>query len=1019
MKKSTLALSLLLSCSALTSPMLAQEHFSPTATDQVYDFSGWDERKILDLFYDALQQGRKYPTLEEFAKIGIQESDLAFVRSHVRKRAIMDRTHSLTPNSFKERELWMNLPIGTSKTLGGYPDANFANDVYSIWNYTNIFGQWNHGLFQGAGAVVDAAHKNGTDIYSGIKFFESWTAGSGASSWKNLIITGDSKEPSGYKYVRPLINCLMYFGADGINYNWEDRSYDEDRVVKFHQELYKEAADQNFNNFHIGMYTQNAALTPRLSKALFGDATGKTADCFLNYQSGYFTSSRNMKNSIKVAKDAMGTAQGLYTGTWIVTMNRNWSEVKENPEIGICLWGEHAQSRFFSYNSGADAYEAQENYQRLLERAMSGGNRNPLNLPPVTDGGHNWEFEGQTPPLNKFHGLASFVAERSAIQGKLPFGTHFTLGNGDRYYYKGKTSFNGSWYNMGAQDVVPTYRWYIADANTDHAASNIEVNYTHKDAYIGGSCIRLTGASTDAGTDIVLYNTNLQVSGSDAYVKLALKNMKEGQHASNLSVIIKKQGSDSWIEVPFGDLNGKSWQEKKLAVTGLAQGEVVEKIGLRVKGNDANYKILVGKLELNDNSTVTPAAIKELKVEVKEETQSSMSVKAFWTVDATTGDRSDWNMIYNDEANIDHFELLYKVGENGHVSEIARTSTWSDYVGNIHFNDPADVPYIGVRAVSTDLKSVSPVKWVKVNRASAETLPAAKVEDTYGISAMDPNCDGAQTAREQRYVVSLTTKGATKDLNYTASGPVADGSQYADMRDMVLEVEQGQTVELSFLCNNAKDGLKFCFAGGWMDLDGSGNFNHPKPSKPTQLNPDEELDPMGECIFKLGKLRASSPAFQEGGVKCTFTVPEDAHVGDSRLRIVFSDAWFAGQFLPTGLHAKGFTMDFGVKITGNNPQRGAVDTRDQGEAEEPENLDGVVNGIGEVVSNEVSTAKVEGNVLALNHVEKAWIYSADGKFVKFADHNPASVSLEGLVPGAYLVKMLNNSVMRSSKFIVK
>ena len=1016
MKKTTLALASLLSFSAMTSPIMAQE-MSPTSTDQIYDFSGWDEQKILDLFYNALQQNRQFPTLDEFATIGIQEADLAFVRSHVRKREIMDRSNSLSPNTYKERELWMNIPLGTAKGTGGYPDSNFANDVYSVWNYTNVFGQWNHGLFQGPAAVVDAAHKNGTDIYSGIKFFESWTQGSGAGGWASLIQTFDDNEPSGFKYVRPLINCLRYFGSDGINYNWEDQGYNDPTVIKFHQALYKEAEAQNFKNFHIGMYTANSSLSTRNAGGLFGNQDGKTADCFLNYQGGDFTGSRYMEGSVNTAKQVLGTAQGLYTGVWIVSMNRSWTSLVENPEIGICLWGEHAQSRFFSYNSGADAYEAQENYQRLLERGVSGGNRNPLDLPKVKNGPYNWEFNGTTPPLDNFHGLASHVSERSAIQGNLPFSTHFTLGNGDRYYYKGKTSFNGGWYNMGAQDVVPTYRWYVADANTATAANNIEVNYTHKDAYIGGSCLRLTGKSTAAGTDIVLYQTNLKVSAAGPYVKLALKNLKEGKNASNLMVILKKAGLDEWIEVPYGDLDGKTWQEKEIKISGLSEGETIEKIGLRVKGADDNYMMLVGKLEINDNSQVITSEIADLKVEVKEETQSTMGIKAFWTVNGTQANLEEGALVYNDDVNVDHFELLYKVGENGRVSEIARTTSWADYVGGIRFESADDQPYVGVRAVSTDLKNYSEVKWVKVERAAQDALPAEKQEDSYGVSAMDPNCEGAATARKERYVTELKTTGATADLNYKATGPVADGSQYADMRDMVLEVEQGQEVTLYFKCAAFGDGLKYCFAGGWMDFDGSGDFNHPKPVKGTQLNPAEETDPLGECIFKLGKLRASSPEFQNEGVSCTFTIPEDAHVGDSRLRIVFSDAWFAGQFLPTGLHAKGFTIDFGVKINGDEThQRGAVDTRDQGLADEPQNLEGTQTGI-ETVAGEVSTAKVEGRVLVLDNVEKAWIYSADGKFVKLAETE--TVSLEGLVPGAYVVKMLNKNVFRSSKFVVK
>ena len=76
--------------------------------------------------------------------------------------------------------------------------------------------------------------------------------------------------------------------------------------------------------------------------------------------------------------------------------------------------------------------------------------------------------------------------------------------------------------------------------------------------------------------------------------------------------------------------------------------------------------------------------------------------------------RKDYGMVYNDEVNIDHFEILYKNGEDGRVSEVGRTSTWSAYVGNIQFEDENDDPYIGVRSVSVDLKSYSPVVWTHV-----------------------------------------------------------------------------------------------------------------------------------------------------------------------------------------------------------------------------------------------------------------------------------------------------------------
>ena len=719
----------------------------------------------------------------------------------------------------------------------------------------------------------------------------------------------------------------------------------------------------------------------------------------------------------------MGTCEGLYTGVWIAGMDKSWTNLVANDEckrIGVCLWGEHGQSRFMSYNVGDGAFDTQENYQRLLERGFSGGNRNPLNRPAISNSGNNWERTADKLPLQTFCGLASFIPERSTIQGSLPFGTHFTLGNGERYFYKGKRT-NGSWYNMGAQDLVPTYRWMVVNPGTTTVSTNIQPNYTHTDAYTGGSCLRLTGAAVSGGTDIVMYKTALKVSGSAPYAKVAVKNGKEGKNASSLYVILRKQGSGQWIEVPYGDVSGATWEEKTIQIAGLSTNDVIDRIGLRVKGNDNNYSLLVGKLEINDNSTVTPANVRDVMVEVKEETKTSMGAKIYWDVNAVATTRAAWGLVYNDEANIDHFEILYKNGVNGRVSEIGRTTSWSTYVGNIMFESAADQPFIGVRAVSTDLKTYSATEWVAVPRAAQSALPDRANNGNYGESCMDPACEGADIAREQRYVTSVTTTGATQNLNYSATGPVADGSQYADATDHVLKVAQGQTVSMNIKCADKSDGLKWCFLGGWMDLNGSGDFDKPLPTERTAAEiaaGKTETDPEGERLFFAGTLRDKTPAFQSAeGVTFSFTVPSNATPGPSRLRIVFSDAWFAGMFNPVGQHAKGFSIDFGVEITGTNPGRVIVDTRDKGVADQPEGF--TETGIDKVNDgSKVSTFSLEDGSLNLNNVDKAWIYDAEGKFVKFAN-GVSSVNVNGYAPGVYVLKMQSGNVIRSQKFIIK
>ncbi len=1018
MKKRFLPL-MLLAC--LAGPANAQSGMSPTATSTIYDFAGFNEVTLLNLFDKALQNGRNYPTKAEFEAAGIQASDIAFVRSHVKQRAILDRKDRLVKDTYEKRNLFMNIPSGSGKGIGGYPSSNFANDVFSMWNYTNLFGSWNHGLFQAPGAWTDAAHKNGTDIMSGIKFFESWTAGSGDGAYVNFIRTKNSD--GSYKYVKPMLNCLMFFGFDGINYNWEDNSYSEPDVTGFHKALYKEAEKMGFNNFHAAIYTQGSSLSDAAVDYLYGTkATGKTFDLFLNYSGGDFAAT-NYEYSVQTAEKAMGTAEGLYGGAWIVSMDRNWRGLVETSsydwttgtfkyrpsetvkKIGICLWGEHGDSRFWSYNSGSDALNAQYNYQRLLERGFSGGNRSPLNRPNITNKGHQWEGENA---LKNFCGLASFIPERSAIQGNLPFLTHFNLGNGERYNYKGKKTA-GTWYNMANQDVVPTYRWLVYGEGTETVSNALQPEFTHIDSYNGGSCLLLKGQSAAQGVDVVLFRTDLNVSAANPIAKVALKTKQAGE--SNLYLIVKV--NNQWKEVAVGATDDKTWQEKKVSLP-VNMGDRITHIGLRAKNVTDKYNVLVGKLELNDDVKATPANVKNLMVEVKEESQKSLSAKLYWDVDHSTGVRADYGMIYNCEANIDHFEIMYKNGKDGRISEVGRTTQWGTYVPNIVFADANEKPFIGVRSVSTDLKTYSPIEWVEITRADASQLPEETVggTDTYGISKINPNAAGFETAVKQRFLTSVITTGAVQNLNYTATESPRDKSQYANARDHKLIVKQGQEITMTFKAPNEKDGLKYCFAGGWLDLDGSGTFNYPKAPKD---------DPMGEQIFFAGKVRAATPEIQDpNGYTFKFTVPQDAHVGTSRLRIVFADAWFGGTFLPTGLTAKGFTIDFDVEIQGEkNGQRQYVDTQhDQGVADQPEGLSGTDGVDNTVFAGGVSNVTVNGNDILFTNVEKAWIYTVDGKMVQYLT-NPTSLSRNELQDGVYLVKMQNKNVIRTEKLVIK
>lgn len=1004
-KKSTMKMLMLagLLCGA-PSTMSAQTTPSSTST-KIYDFAGFGDQTLLELFAKIDKEGRKFPTKQELIDAGIYD-EIEFVRSHVRKRQILDREDRLVSNTYKERDLFMNIPAGAGSTIGGYPSKDFASDNFSMWNYTNLFGSWNHGLFQAPGSWADAAHKNGTDIMSGMKFFDT-TGGRGghATGWVNFIKT--KNDDGTFKYTRPLIHLLQFLGMDGINYNFEADGYSDSEVIKFHQSLYKYANQVNFDNFHIAIYTFYSTLTSYNTKYLFGENNEKTSDLMLNYASSDF--SHNMGTSVQQAKRAMGTAKGLYAGVWIVDMNRGWNRLDNGDakECGLCLWGEHAQSRFWSYNTGGSAQERMSNYQMLLERGFSGGYRNPAVRPEIVNYGHKWEWSGTTPPLSTFPGLASWIPERSAINGKLPFSTYFNTGAGEVYTYKGKKTA-GSWYNMSNQDIVPTYRWLVYNGGTTNVSDKVQPEFTYEDSYTGGSCLKLTGKAQASSTDIVLYKTELTGTSGAIKAQVAIKTGKDTPQDSKLALIVRLKNSGEWKEFAINGTADSKWVEHTVALTGLSSTDVIDRIGLRVKDTDAQYKLLVGKLAIVDDFTATPQGVKDLTIQVKEENKASLSVKATWALSSATEE----TVVYNDDANVDHFEVLYKNGENGDVTEIGRTSQWATYIGDIEMTE-SDKPFIGVRSVSKDLKTYSPVVWKEVPRSTYASLPEKK-DNPYGEPELDMSADGYKIAQKVRYIETFKTEGGEQNINYSASAPQG-GTNYVDATDHVLKVAQGTKVTLKFkgyeatpAKDNSKDDLRYCMGKGWIDLNGDYTFT------PVDIKDDPQN---GEQLFFLGQIRKGTPAQVESLQSYEFTIPNDAKVGKTRMRIVFSDAWFAGSLLPTGKFNKGFAIDFGVEITGNNPQRETPkSTRDEGKADQPEGLSASTSITS--FAGEASALVQTSKDLKFSNVEKAWIFGVDGSLVKVLD-NPQQYEIKSLPKGIYLVKMLNNNVIRTQKVVIK
>ena len=158
---------------------------------------------------------------------------------------------------------------------------------------------------------------------------------------------------------------------------------------------------------------------------------------------------------------------------------------------------------------------------------------------------------------------------------------------------------------------------------------------------------------------------------------------------------------------------------------------MIENIGLRVNSANKGYEVYVGQLKISDNRNAVHAGIREgsLIAEVCQEYTTQLSLRLGWepNFDGFDTHIDDFGMVYNDEINVDHFEVFYKEGEDGPVREVGRTSQWATFIGNLPCGQNTDA-YIGVRSVSVDLKHYSSIEWIRIPH-SKDRLPELSEED--------------------------------------------------------------------------------------------------------------------------------------------------------------------------------------------------------------------------------------------------------------------------------------------------
>ena len=484
-----------------------------------------------DSYVMPFDDGKSKPFSEYFREwepgTPLSEDENFYIARVPMKERFVNTATQVDPTMTQDRKFCMWTPMGISDTYWqSLPRYVFDGDNFSMWSYVDSQGGWSLPWVRVPGAYSDVTHRNGVANSGGLVFFDSWGGDNTESNNSvNMLVEKDGGQ---FKWVEKFVKFLRYYGLDGVGINPEGTVPNASDLQDFFSQCreYAESIDWQFHVYWYGTNTNDGYMNLgsdfNKSKSDWLWKNGKqVVDMYmLNYSwSGYAS------QSVSVAEEIGANPYTLYAGydiqgNWLG--RGSWTTLK-NTKMSIAFWGNHTTNMIYQnsseFGSGDEAVQAC--YLEKQEQVFSGGYRNPAKRPAVANG----ITSSSEAAMERFHGIAEFLPARSVLQ-ELPFVTRFCLGNGKSFYEKGEVTFPNKWFNVGVQDYLPTWRWWITDDNKNVPEDGIEGGFTFDDAWYGGSALKFNGATTVS--NVRLFKTNFNVSEDDA-VSMTIK-LKNGTY---------------------------------------------------------------------------------------------------------------------------------------------------------------------------------------------------------------------------------------------------------------------------------------------------------------------------------------------------------------------------------------------------------------------------------------------------------------------------------------------------------
>lgn len=249
----------------------------------------------------------------------------------------------------------------------------------------------------------------------------------------------------------------------------------------------------------------------------------------------------------------------------------------------------------------------------------------------------------------------------------------------------------------------------------------------------------------------------------------------------------------------------------------------------------------------------------------------------------------------------------------------------------------------------------SAASLVNIIEALLNDAPMPEAEEVTEYCPTTLSASKRDIALEKRWVTSAKSTGAETDIDYSASQPSATG--YV-VTPETLTVKAGSKFSLRVKTTQNDDDLRYCRAALFADWNRDFIFN-------TEGN---------ELLARRGNANQANTALLNA--LFSVSVPADATPGESRLRLVYADAW-ADEPYPCGELMKGFAIDIPMLIT------------DEATATAP--------------VQETPHYRFEGSTLRTGQPMRLYIYNASGTIVDRTDYTDR-YSFSQFMPGTYIIK---------------